>query len=648
MHPADPAALEKWQTPWLRWLNDALLPAMVVQLTAGALAAAPTDWPHPRGPRLNGTIVDGALADQWPAEGPPVVWRRSIGQGYSGCIIVDGRIYTQFQTAAGQHVGCFDLDSGREIWRTRYGLPWQLDGDWPGPYATPVHAGAKVYFAGCYGRVGCVRARDGKRLWTVDLQRAFAGKGTEFGYGCAPLVEDGRVYLPVGGEGASVVALDAATGRLIWKSGSDPASYCGSIAIDVQGRRQIVSYLQNITVAHDPQTGRELWRHTRGHGYAEHAAWPIWQPPYLFYSEPFREGSKVLRLDYADDLPRMSVVWQSDVLCNDIFSSVVVDGHIYGFDLLDYQAVFGGESDGHFKCVELATGREKWATTNTGHAMVLTDQNRLVIFNERGELILADATPAEYRERARARIFEGAQCWIAPAFYDGRLLLRAKGQLACVYLGPADAGRLGELKRLAVTDVKAPAPGALERFRGDAYFAPTLGDLNRWFWFSLLGVALPASGLALLARRAAPPALSLGAASLAGGLSACPLLTGWAEQFVFTWPVALHAVYFAATGACVRAAGGDGSRDAWIARASLLGLAGACALYYLLCQRYFIVMGWGFLVGILPALPVTLFLQWNMRTLTPAMLAGPLVVSWTVSFAVFYWSAAVFVLFKTG
>ena len=617
--------------------------AAVLLFASSVKAAEPINWPHPRGPQSNGVISSGELAHEWPPDGPPVLWRRSLGQGYSGFIVVAGRFYTQFQNSAGQHIGCFDLDTGKEIWRTRYGLPWQLDGDWPGPYATPVHANERVYFAGCFGTVGCVRASDGKLLWSVNLQKHFEGKGTEFGYGCAPLIDGERVFLPVGGKDASVVALNATTGELIWKSGSEPASYCGSLAITVEGRKQIVSYLENITVGHDPQTGQELWRHTRGHGYAEHAAWPIWSPPYLFYSEPFREGAHVLKLDYTNGSPRMIEVWQSDVLCNDIFSSVIVNGQVYGFDLFDYQAIHGGESDGKFKCIELATGVEKWAATNTSHAMVLTDRRNLIIFNELGELILAEANPKGYRELSRTRIFNNVQCWIAPAFYDGRLLLRAKTNMACVYLGTPDTMQLERLRKITVVDSQPERPGVFDQYRSDAYFAPTFREMNEWYWISLLGVVAPVALLVCLVR--APILLFIG--TTLGGFLACPLYTEMQEQLAFTWPVALHAVYFTTTQCCMNAMGNESRRATWMARVTLILLIGGSVAYHALCRHYFMVMGWGFLVGILPALPVTLVLQRALSRLTPEMLPVSLVVSWTVSFTVFFWSAAAFIHYRT-
>jgi len=594
-------------------------------------------------------VFDGSkLVKEWPPEGPPVLWRRSLGQGYSGFVIASGRFYTQFQTSAGQQVACFDLDSGKEVWRTRYGLPWQIDGAWPGPYASPVFADGRIYFAGCFGEVGCLRARDGKLLWSTNVQKRFDGRGTEFGYACTPLVDNGTVYLPVGGKDASVVALDANTGKLRWKSGSEPASYVGSLAITVDGRRQIVSFLQNITVGHDAESGKELWRHARGRGYAEHAAWPIWSPPYLFYAEPFREGAYVLKLDQLDGEARMSEVWHSDVICNDIFSSVIVDGHIYGFDIQDQQAVHDGLSEGHFKCVELTTGKELWAVTNTAHAMVLTDRTNLVIFNELGELILADASPEAYRERARTRLVQDVQCWVPPAYADGRLLVRAGNDILCVYLGDTNAPGFKELLTSGSEMVIAKVqPGFFDRHRTEAYFAPTALELVEWFCVSLLGVILPVAGVALIFGKRDSFGWLLGGGAAIAGAVACPIFTASFERLMFTWPLTIHAVYFAVVQAGVAALGTDSKRAGWIARGGLLGLIAGCLIYYRLCEYYFIVMGWGFLAGLLPALPFTLLALRKMAKGTKTGSRPALIAIWIASYAVFYWSAAAFILWRT-
>jgi hypothetical protein len=56
------------------------------------------DWPQWRGKHNDAHSDETGLADSWPAEGPPVLWSREIGHGYSSVIAVGSCIYTQTQT----------------------------------------------------------------------------------------------------------------------------------------------------------------------------------------------------------------------------------------------------------------------------------------------------------------------------------------------------------------------------------------------------------------------------------------------------------------------------------------------------------------------------------------------------------------------
>src|SRR6185369_10517433 len=55
------------------------------------------DWPHMRGSNYDGVSAEQGLADSWPLDGPPRLWTRDLGQGHSGFIVADGRIFTQYQ-----------------------------------------------------------------------------------------------------------------------------------------------------------------------------------------------------------------------------------------------------------------------------------------------------------------------------------------------------------------------------------------------------------------------------------------------------------------------------------------------------------------------------------------------------------------------
>src|SRR5438477_389145 len=109
----------------------------VLAVAWSLVAVAHADWPHLRGPNHDGVSAETALADAWPGDGPPRLWSRELGQGYSGFIVGGGKLYTQRQTLGGQMLLCLDPDTGETIWEHRCDWAWQPRGAYPGTYATP-------------------------------------------------------------------------------------------------------------------------------------------------------------------------------------------------------------------------------------------------------------------------------------------------------------------------------------------------------------------------------------------------------------------------------------------------------------------------------------------------------------------------------
>lgn len=625
--------------------------AAALWLVAASVAAQAADapgWPHLRGPNYNGVSAETGIAESWPKGGPPVLWRIELGDGYSGFAAAGSRLYTQYQSLAGQRVVCLDADTGERIWRRRYGYPWQPDSDWPGPMATPTVSAGKVYFAGAFGLVGCLDAQSGRLLWSVNITEKFEGEGTEYGYACSPLVEDGRVYLPVGGKGAAVVALSAEDGSVVWQSGDYVASYSPAYPITVGGRRQIVTYLRNDVVAFDAKTGRELWSYPWSKGYDEHAAWPVYEEPYLLTASAFRQGAKVLRLGAGAEGATADLVWKSKELSNDIFSSVILDGHIYGFDLHDLQPRQTRRAKGRFKCIKLATGEVRWSTDRTGHTNVLAADGKLILFNEAGELILARATPERYEELCRAQIFSGQVCWTSPTLHRGRLYVRNHVYAACIYLGPPERLSPGAAQqiRMAVTVVEGFERRFSAVWRGIWLESPTAGEMLHWFGVCLCLFA--ASGLLVLLlslRRSGIGRLRLlfwGSAFLFGAVGT-PAITFTSGRFAFTWPVCLFSAYTVVLLVAGTARGG-GAKRRWLARGLLCSFAALCLGYYHLCLRLSTPMGYGYLIGLLPALPVVVLASRRMLARSHAWCE---VVWAVVSFAVYYWASALVILLWT-
>jgi len=56
------------------------------------IRACASDWPQFLGPTRNGVYPGTDLAESWPKEGPPIVWRKKVGQGFSGPTVSGGSL----------------------------------------------------------------------------------------------------------------------------------------------------------------------------------------------------------------------------------------------------------------------------------------------------------------------------------------------------------------------------------------------------------------------------------------------------------------------------------------------------------------------------------------------------------------------------
>lgn len=225
-----------------------------------------------RGPNFDAHSPEIHIAESWPTAGPPVLWTRELGQGYSAFVAAGEHVYTQGQSLTGQYVYCLHMDTGKTIWSYKYDWPYEGMGVYPGPRSTPTVKNGRVFYAAPSGQLGCLNADTGKLIWKRNLLEEYDGTcGDGFGYSCSPVVTAGMVIMPVGGKSASLVGLDEKTGKEIWSAGDDPASYSAVYPITRNGRKLVVGYLQNSLVIHDRMTGRLLSRLELSHGYDEHS-----------------------------------------------------------------------------------------------------------------------------------------------------------------------------------------------------------------------------------------------------------------------------------------------------------------------------------------------------------------------------------------
>ncbi len=401
-----------------------LLPAVCIgALTGSGQPAAAADWPQFLGPTRNGISTETDLLTSWPAKGPPVLWERAVGAGFSGPVVAGPWLILFHRVGDKEVVECLEAATGKSRWKADYPTAYRDDyGKGDGPRSTPLVAGGRVFTLGAEGRLHCLDLNTGKVLWQRALHEDYQVPRNFFGVGTSPLLEGGLVIVNVGGKGAGVVALDQNTGKEVWRATDQHASYASPVAATIAGTRHLFVFTREGLVSLDPKTGAvrfsKRWR-SRFQA-SVNAATPLVIGDYLFLSASYNTGAVLLRVhaDGADE------VWKGDnILSNHYSTSVAYQGFLYGFD--------GRQEEGaRLRCVELKTGKVRWTREPFGCGSLILVGGNLIILAENGDLVSVEATPDAYHEKSRAAVL-ARPCRAPIALAEGRLFARDERKLVC-------------------------------------------------------------------------------------------------------------------------------------------------------------------------------------------------------------------------
>lgn len=183
------------------------------------------DWPRFRGFDLDNISKDTTpLAESWDTSGPAIIWRTTLGEGYAGPAVHDGRVYLldYNERKKADALRCFSLSSGKELWRRWYYVDLKRNHG----YSSTIPAVTDKYVVtiGPRSHVMCVDPLTGKMLWSIDLEKEFGIPGTEKGRitpdfytGQCPLIDKDVAVLAPGGK-ALMIGVDCSSGKIIWQT----------------------------------------------------------------------------------------------------------------------------------------------------------------------------------------------------------------------------------------------------------------------------------------------------------------------------------------------------------------------------------------------------------------------------------------------
>jgi outer membrane protein assembly factor BamB len=379
-------------------------------LAQQAMAQPAADWPQWRGPNRDGLSKETGLLKQWPAEGPPLVWKANgAGRGYSSFSIANGKLYTMGLRGDREFVVAFDIATGKEAWATAHGGAFRNDrGD--GPRGTPTVDGDRVYALGGNGDLSSLDVRTGNVVWTKNVLREFGGSNITWGISESPLVMGDKVLVNPGGPGASIVALNKTNGAVIWKSQSDKAGYSSGIPMEINGVTQVVFFTADRAVGLDARDGRLLWEYGKPANNVANVATPVVRANRVFISSDYGTGGGVVEIK-ADN--KAQEIWFTKDMRNHHSSSVLIGDYLYGF------------SSAILTAMRFDTGEIAWRDRSVGKGSLVFADGHLYCFSENGVVGLVEATPTGYKEKGRFRIPQDSlPTWTHPVVAGGRLYLR--------------------------------------------------------------------------------------------------------------------------------------------------------------------------------------------------------------------------------
>lgn len=408
---------------------------------AGFSAARPVraDWPVWGGERHNFTADDTPLLDSWPASGPREIWRRPLGEGYSGVALEGGALYTMYHRAetywlvfAEQQevVTALDAKTGETLWERAYQESFRpaYAEIGPGPYAMPQVVGDRVFAAGASAKLKAFQRRDGMLLWEKDLYGELGGTRLEYGYSSHALPYGENLLVLAGGDKQALACISQATGETVWAKLGFKNAHSTPMLIEVDGQEQLVALTASLIFGADPKTGQILWSRSHDTEYGLAIAMPVWSPErnLLIYSAAYNFGAEALRLTRTGDNTAAEPVWRDKRLQLHFGNMVVAGDTLY--------MARGHSGPAFFTSVDLETGQILWQSRDIGKASLIElPGGRMLALEESGKLALIDASREKLTVSASAQILE-AKAWTPPTLSAGWLYARNRQEIVCLDL----------------------------------------------------------------------------------------------------------------------------------------------------------------------------------------------------------------------
>lgn len=370
-----------------------------------------------RGPNAIGKYPDTNLLQEWPANGPDLLWEaKGLGNGYGSPVFKNNRIYVNGEIDSLTYLFALD-NTGAILWKSPIGEEWVTS--YPGARSTPTVVGDLVYVSAGMGAVACFDANSGEQKWRRNMLKEFGAVNTRFGFAESIVNYDDKVFCTPGGAEMNVVALNRFTGEVEWACGGkgEMPSFCTPLVLELPKRTLLLTFSMSHLLAIDIETGELLWTHQQEGEGDVHVNTPLYEDGFLYYVAG--NGNGAVKLELSADGSQIKEVWKNKKFDGMTGGFIKIDNHIY------------------------ASSYEKriWYSINTNTG-IITDSlkfdngitifadSKLYLYNERGRVSLCGVDGGKFQKISEFRLNLGTKAHFShPVINKGILYIRRGNSL---------------------------------------------------------------------------------------------------------------------------------------------------------------------------------------------------------------------------
>ncbi|HYP08872.1 MAG TPA: PQQ-binding-like beta-propeller repeat protein [Bryobacteraceae bacterium] len=392
------------------------------------LTPAFPQWTQWGGPNGNFTASGKGIADAWPVTGPKQMWKRVLGEGYSGVVAANGTLYTMYSKGAQETVIALEAATGKTKWEYSYSTEGgRLDlSNGQGPHSTPLLLGDRLYTIGIRARMHAFDVKTGRPVWQKDLYKDFPGS-TEFdrGYAVSPIPYKDTIVVKLGGSNHAIVALNPKDGSLLWQKHSFGNSPATPVIVNAGGRDVLLTQFAGEVVAMQPGNGELLWSHPHRTDYGLNITPPVLARGNIaVVTSAYSGGARGLQLPTTSGNP--TELWKHNRLRVHFTTALAIGDHVYGSS--------GDFGPAPLTCVEARTGNVVWQDRTFSKANLIQAGDKVILLDEDGTLALVSLSPQGLRVLAKSEHVSLNNSWTPPALDGTTLYVRDRKHLVAIDL----------------------------------------------------------------------------------------------------------------------------------------------------------------------------------------------------------------------